>query len=61
MNKIAERIVPAMNDEEPAAVISDHYADPRRLLASAQEGANGRAVDDRGAPGRHAKITNTPH
>ncbi|MET8880733.1 DNA repair ATPase [Streptomyces rubiginosohelvolus] len=145
MNKIAERIVPVMNDEELSAVIDDHYAgeaqtlttgaeanllklaalrgtltagqaerwaaisgsyvrtqalggpdgdpmtravaalglladriaavetaiqraaDPRHLLAGTQEGANGvngvngGEVYDRAAPGRHAKITNTPH
>ncbi|MFF3970318.1 DNA repair ATPase [Streptomyces rubiginosohelvolus] len=139
MNKIAERIVPVMNDEELSAVIDDHYAgeaqtlttgaeanllklaalrgtltaeqaerwaaicgsyvrtqalggpdgdpmtravaalglladriaavetaiqraaDPRHLLAGTQEGANGGTVDDRPAPGRHAKITNVPH
>ncbi|MFD5200442.1 DNA repair ATPase [Streptomyces sp. NPDC058375] len=36
-------------------------ADPRHLLAGTQGGANGGAVDDRPAPGRHAKITNAPH
>ncbi|MEU2403214.1 DNA repair ATPase [Streptomyces rubiginosohelvolus] len=139
MNKIAERIVPVMNDEELSAVIDDHYAgeaqtlttgaeanllklaalrgtltagqaerwaaisgsyvrtqalggpegdpmtravaalglladriaavetaiqraaDPRHLLAGTQEGANGGTVNDRPAPGRHAKITNAPH
>ncbi|MFD4593547.1 DNA repair ATPase [Streptomyces rubiginosohelvolus] len=139
MNKIAERIVPVMNDEELSAVIDDHYAgeaqtlttgaeanllklaalrgtltaaqaerwaaisgsyvrtqalggpegdpmtravaalglladriaavetaiqqaaDPRHLLAGTQEGANGGTVNDRAAPGRHAKITNAPH
>ncbi|MFF4859728.1 DNA repair ATPase [Streptomyces rubiginosohelvolus] len=139
MNKIAERIVPVMNDEELSAVIDDHYAgeaqtlttgaeanllklaalrgtltaaqaerwaaisgsyvrtqalggpdgdpmsravaalglladriaavetaiqraaDPRHLLAGTQEGANGGTVNDRAAPGRHAKITNSPH
>ncbi|MFI7327793.1 DNA repair ATPase [Streptomyces rubiginosohelvolus] len=139
MNKIAERIVPVMNDEELSAVIDDHYAgeaqtlttgaeanllklaalrgtltaeqaerwaaisgsyvrtqalggpegdpvtravaalglladriaavetaiqraaDPRHLLAGTQGSVNGGEVDDRAAPGRHAKITNTPH
>ncbi|MDJ1644847.1 DNA repair ATPase [Streptomyces pakalii] len=139
MNKIAERIVPVMNDEELSAVIDDHYAgeaqtlttgaeanllklaalrgtltagqaerwaaisasyvrtqalggpqgdpmtravaalglladrvaavetaiqraaDPRHLLAGAQGGVNSGEADDRAAPGRHAKITNTPH
>ncbi|MGW4626860.1 DNA repair ATPase [Streptomyces rubiginosohelvolus] len=142
MNKIAERIVPVMNDEELSAVIDDHYAgeahtlttgaeanllklaalrgtltaeqaerwaaisgsyvrtqalggpegdpmtravaalglladriaavetaiqraaDPRHLLAGTPvsvNGVNGGEVDDRAAPGRHAKITNTPH
>ncbi|MGW6653143.1 DNA repair ATPase [Streptomyces sp. CB02130] len=139
MNKIAERIVPVMNDEELSAVIDDHYAgeaqtlttgaeanllklaalrgtltaeqaerwaaisgsyvrtqalggpdgdpmsravaalglladriaavetaiqraaDPRHPLAGTQEGANGGTVNDRPAPGRHAKITNVPH
>ncbi|MCT6775604.1 DNA repair ATPase [Streptomyces sp. CS7] len=139
MNKIAERIVPVMNDDELSAVIDDHYAgeaqtlttgaeanllklaalrgtltagqaerwaaisgsyvrtqalggpegdpmtravaalglladriaavetairraaDPRHLLAGTQEGANGGTVNDRPAPGRHAKITNAPH
>ncbi|QXQ97956.1 DNA repair ATPase [Streptomyces sp. WY228] len=139
MNKIAERIVPVMNDDELSAVVEDHYAgeaqtlttgaeanllklaalrgtltagqaerwaaitasyvrtqalggpdgdpmtravaalglladriaavetaiqraaDPRHLLAGPQGGANGGTVDDRPAPGRHAKITNTPH
>ncbi|MFB8379650.1 DNA repair ATPase [Streptomyces rubiginosohelvolus] len=139
MNKIAERIVPVMNDEELSAVIDDHYAgeaqtlttgaeanllklaalrgtltaeqaerwaaicgsyvrtqalggpegdpmtravaalglladriaavetaiqraaDPRHLLAGAQGSVNGGEVNDRPAPGRHAKITNVPH
>ncbi|WP_282687240.1 DNA repair ATPase [Streptomyces sp. CC216B] len=144
MNKIAERIVPVMNDDELSAVIDDHYAgeaqtlttgaeanllklaalrgtltaeqaerwaaisgsyvrnqalggpdgdpmtravaalglladriaavetaiqraaDPRHLLAGAQGAANGGTVgggtvNDRPAPGRHAKITNAPH
>ncbi|WP_097883417.1 DNA repair ATPase [Streptomyces sp. st140] len=142
MNKIAERIVPVMNDEELSAVIDDHYAgeaqtlttgaeanllklaalrgtltagqaerwaaisgsyvrtqalggpegdpmtravaalglladriaavetaiqraaDPRHLLAGTQgsvNGVNGGEVNDRAAPGRHAKITNAPH
>ncbi|MCA1271571.1 DNA repair ATPase [Streptomyces sp. 7G] len=142
MNKIAERIVPVMNDDELSAVIDDHYAgeaqtlttgaeanllklaalrgtltagqaerwaaisgsyvrtqalggpegdpmtravaalglladriaavetaiqraaDPRHLLAGTQgsvNGVNGGEVNDRAAPGRHAKITNAPH
>ncbi|MGW1296855.1 DNA repair ATPase [Streptomyces sp. NPDC002533] len=139
MNKIAERIVPVMNDDELSAVIDDHYAgeaqtlttgaeanllklaalrgtltaeqaerwaaisgsyvrnqalggpegdpmtravaalglladriaavetaiqraaDPRHLLAGVQGDANGKAVNDRPTPGRHAKITNAPH
>ncbi|MFE6768064.1 DNA repair ATPase [Streptomyces fimicarius] len=139
MNKIAERIVPVMNDDELSAVVEDHYAgeaqtlttgaeanllklaalrgtltagqaerwaaitasyvrtqalggpdgdpmtravaalglladriaavetaiqraaDPRHLLAGPQGGANGGAVNDRPAPDRRAKITNTPH
>ncbi|MFE6914716.1 DNA repair ATPase [Streptomyces rubiginosohelvolus] len=139
MNKIAERIVPVMNDEELSAVIDDHYAgeaqtlttgaeanllklaalrgtltagqaerwaaisgsyvrtqalggpdgdpmtravaalglladriaavetaiqraaDPRHLLTGAQGSVNGGGVNDRAAPGRHAKITNVPH
>ncbi|NED01664.1 AAA family ATPase [Streptomyces sp. SID6648] len=139
MNKIAERIVPVMNDEELSAVIDDHYAgeaqtlttgaeanllklaalrgtltagqaerwaaisgsyvrtqalggpegdpmtravaalglladriaavetaiqraaDPRHLLAGAPGSVNGEEINDRAAPGRHAKITNVPH
>ncbi|MFB7228106.1 DNA repair ATPase [Streptomyces fimicarius] len=139
MNKIAERIVPVMNDDELSAVVEDHYAgeaqtlttgaeanllklaalrgtltagqaerwaaitasyvrtqalggpdgdpmtravaalglladriaavetaiqraaDPRHLLAGPQGGVNGGAVNDRPAPDRRAKITNTPH
>ncbi|MGW0734269.1 DNA repair ATPase [Streptomyces sp. NPDC002851] len=37
MNKIAERIVPVMNEAELAAVIDDHYAGEARTLASGAE------------------------
>lgn len=37
MNKLAERIVPAMNDEELAAAIDDHYLGEAQTLASGAE------------------------
>jgi ATPase involved in DNA repair/AAA domain (dynein-related subfamily) len=37
MNKLAERIVPAMNDEELAAVIDDHYLGEAQTLTSGAE------------------------
>lgn len=37
MNKIAERIVPVMNDAELAAVIDDHYAGEARTLTTGAE------------------------
>jgi hypothetical protein len=37
MNKMAERIVPAMNDEELAAVIDDHYLGEAQTLTSGAE------------------------
>ncbi|GLZ77096.1 hypothetical protein Afil01_19030 [Actinorhabdospora filicis] len=37
MNKLAERIVPAMNDEELEAVIDDHYAGEAQTLTSGAE------------------------
>lgn len=37
MNKIAERIVPVMNDAELAAVIEDHYAGEARTLTTGAE------------------------
>ncbi|MBD2832753.1 MULTISPECIES: DNA repair ATPase [Streptomyces] len=37
MNKIAQRIVPVMNDEELAAVIDDHYAGEARTLTTGAE------------------------
>ncbi|MGW6284316.1 DNA repair ATPase [Streptomyces sp. NPDC055107] len=139
MNKIAERIVPVMNDDELSAVVDDHYAgeaqtlttgaeanllklaalrgtltaeqaerwaaitasyvrtqalggpdgdpmtravaalglladrmaavetairraaDPRHPPTGTQGSVNGGTVNDRPAPGRHAKITNAPH
>lgn len=37
MNKIAERIVPVMNDAELAAVIDDHYAGEAQTLTTGAE------------------------
>ncbi|MCS7483093.1 DNA repair ATPase [Umezawaea endophytica] len=37
MNKLAERIVPVMNDEELAAVIDDHYVGEAQTLTSGAE------------------------
>lgn len=37
MNKIAERIVPVMNDGELAAVIDDHYAGEAQTLTTGAE------------------------
>ncbi|MFC8336221.1 DNA repair ATPase [Streptomyces rubiginosohelvolus] len=37
MNKIAERIVPVMNDEELSAVIDDHYAGEAQTLTTGAE------------------------
>ncbi|WP_073222727.1 DNA repair ATPase [Streptomyces sp. NBRC 110465] len=37
MNKIAERIVPVMNDDELSAVIDDHYAGEAQTLTSGAE------------------------
>ncbi|MFI6324960.1 DNA repair ATPase [Nonomuraea sp. NPDC050556] len=37
MNKLAERIVPAMNDEELEAVIDDHYTGEAQTLTSGAE------------------------
>ncbi|MFE3323947.1 DNA repair ATPase [Streptomyces sp. NPDC059176] len=37
MNKIAQRLVPVMNDAELAAVIEDHYAAEARTLTTAAE------------------------
>jgi hypothetical protein len=37
MNKLAERIVPAMNDDEIEAVIDDHYAGEAQTLTSGAE------------------------
>jgi hypothetical protein len=37
MNKLAERIVPAMNDDELAAVIDDHYLGEAQTLTSGAE------------------------
>nr|MDT0659854.1 DNA repair ATPase [Micromonospora sp. DSM 115978] len=37
MNKLAERIVPVMNDEELAAVIDDHYLGEAQTLAAGAE------------------------
>ncbi|MEU7329133.1 DNA repair ATPase [Streptomyces parvus] len=38
MNKIAERIVPVMNDDELSAVIDDHYAGEAQTLTTGAEG-----------------------
>ncbi|MEU0982804.1 DNA repair ATPase [Streptomyces griseus] len=37
MNKIAERIVPVMNDEELSAVVDDHYAGEAQTLTTGAE------------------------
>ncbi|GAB3994346.1 hypothetical protein GCM10029992_08450 [Glycomyces albus] len=37
MNRLAERVVPVMNDEELEAVIDDHYAGEAQTLASGAE------------------------
>lgn len=37
MNKLAERIVPVMNDAEPDAVIDDHYVGEAQTLTSGAE------------------------
>jgi hypothetical protein len=37
MNKLAERIVPAMNDAELEALIDDHYAGEAQTLTSGAE------------------------
>jgi ATPase involved in DNA repair/AAA domain (dynein-related subfamily) len=37
MNKLAERIVPAMNDDELAAVVDDHYLGEAQTLTSGAE------------------------
>lgn len=37
MNRIAERIVPVMNDAELAAVIDDHYAGEVQTLTTGAE------------------------
>jgi hypothetical protein len=37
MNKLAERIVPAMNDDEVEAVLDDHYAGEAQTLTSGAE------------------------
>lgn len=37
MNKIAQRIVPVMNDDELAAVIDDHYAGEAQTLTTGAE------------------------
>jgi hypothetical protein len=37
MNKLAERIVPAMNDDEVEAVIDDHYAGEAQTLTTGAE------------------------
>lgn len=37
MNKLAERIVPVLDDEELAAVIDDHYLGEAQTLASGAE------------------------
>ncbi len=37
MNRLAERIVPAMNDDELAALIDDHYAGEAQTLTSGAE------------------------
>ena len=37
MNRLAERVVPVMNDDELEAVIDDHYAGEAQTLASGAE------------------------
>ncbi|NEE12421.1 hypothetical protein G3M58_38940, partial [Streptomyces sp. SID7499] len=37
MNKIAERIVPVMNDDELSAVVDDHYAGEAQTLTTGAE------------------------
>jgi hypothetical protein len=48
MNRLAERVVPVMNDEELEAVIDDHYAGEAQTLASGAEANLLKLADLRG-------------